>query len=185
MANCDHCGKKLPLLGAKRWNGKSYHDNCLAKAKQQEHQQHILREISGLTQDDFYHYVLKRKDSEEQDEILSIAAENQVFEPDWIKYIRNACKTQKHERGLKCCQEAWDAQDRKDYRLSRQKFKEAAELGNPDGMYNYARLSFKFNDYKEGARWLRKAIESGTYDDAQTRQLLEFVEQGGTLNIED
>ena len=182
MAKCDYCGKNIPLFGGTKRDGKHYHQDCF---KIMETKARILKEITGLSQDDFYWYILKKEDLEEQSFALYVAEENQSFTPDWIAFVRQAHKAQKEEKGTSLCKEAWAAQDKKDYRLSRQKFKEAAELGHPDGMYNYARLSFKFDDYREGKIWLKKAIESGTYDDEHTRQLLAFVEDGGTLNIVD
>lgn len=182
MAKCEYCKRSIPLFGGTKRDGKHYHSTCLKKLEEEEQ---ILKEITGMSQDDFYHHVLALEDPEEQCTVLDIALAHQIHTPDWIGYVRKNYEKQKRERSKRLCQEAWEAQDRKDYRLSRQKFKEAAELGHPDGMYNYARLSFKFDDYREGTLWLKKAIESGAYDDEHTRQLLRFVEDGGRLNIED
>lgn len=182
MAKCEYCGKKIPLFGGTKHEGKHYHQDCFEAKTTIER---IRKEITGLSQDNFYRYILENEDLEAQRVALYIAEEDRLFTPEWIAYVRQAHKEQKAEKSNQLCREAWAAQDRKDYRLSRQKFKEAAELGHPDGMYNYARLSFKFDDYEEGKIWLKKAIKSGTYDDAHTHQLLAFVEDGGRLNIED
>lgn len=69
------------------------------------------------------------------------------------------------------------------YSRAKQLYKLAADMGHPDGMYNYARLAYKAGDVYDAKRYLKKSIDSGTYDDEHTRALLRAMESGQHINI--
>lgn len=87
------------------------------------------------------------------------------------------------ERGMEFYRKGKNAERSGNYSLAENYYKQAADLGNPDGSYNYARISMGKGRRSEAIRYLKKAMQYSTYNDAETRRLLEALESGENINI--
>lgn len=87
------------------------------------------------------------------------------------------------ERGMEFYRKGKNAERSGNYSLAENYYKQAADLGNPDGSYNYARISMGKGRRSEAIRYLKKAMQYPAYNDAETRRLLEALESGENINI--
>lgn len=87
------------------------------------------------------------------------------------------------ERGMEFYRKGKNAERSGNYSLAENYYKQAADLGNPDGSYNYARISMGKGRRSEAIRYLKKAMQYSAYNDAETRRLLEALESGENINI--
>lgn len=69
------------------------------------------------------------------------------------------------------------------YSSAKSWYRSAADMGHPDGMYNFARLAYKDGNVSDAKRYLKKSIDSGYYNDEHTRALLRAMESGQHINI--
>ena len=159
----------------------------LERERQKEEQERAEKEkFDAMTPEELYNYACEIEDNHEQLKLLRMAEKRGYKDACYmITVVERMIEEEQYAKSKACMDAGWAAQDRGDYRLARSKFLDAARLDNPDGMYNYARLSLKYGDRNEAIRWLEKAIASGTYDDADSRMLLAALKRGEHINVTD
>lgn len=158
-------------------------------AREEEARERARKEkekLDAMTGEELYNFACGIEDNHEQLKYLYMAQKKGYADAQYmITVVERMIEEEKYARSKACMDAGWEAQSRGDYRYARSKFLEAARMDHPDGMYNYARLSFKFGDRQEAIRWLQKAIDSGTYDDADSRMLLAAMKRGDNITILD
>ena len=90
---------------------------------------------------------------------------------------KSAEKAKKRTQAAEKRDRAYDAESNGLYSLSKRLYKEAAEMGDPLAMDNYARHCLINGDRSEAIRWLQKCIDTGEAG-AECKDLLHALKNG-------
>lgn len=87
------------------------------------------------------------------------------------------------EKGRQLSRKGLEAEGDGDYDEAERCFRASAELGNPDGAYNYARYCLRKGDRSGAIRYLKKAMEWPGYNTEESRQILEGLKNGANIDL--
>ncbi len=92
-------------------------------------------------------------------------------------------REEEEKSGRELFRRGLDAEGRGDYSAAEACFKKAADLGNPDGEYNYARYCMSHGNRSGAILYLKKAMEYPAYNDEESRRILDGLLHGASFDL--